>query len=140
MKLLGPTRNKRLNEALAFVYLLAAFFVFLALVSYNPFDSSLNTATVGHKTANLTGPVGAWMSDLLLQFFGLAAFLVPVLILMLAWEWIRNIAIDTPMLSPRIAIVSMANVGARRMERTATARSHRNRWSCSATWFVDLLS
>ncbi|MEP7355560.1 MAG: DNA translocase FtsK [Acidobacteriota bacterium] len=96
MKLLGPTKHARLNEALAFVYLLAAFFVFLALVSYNPFDSSLNTQTDVPRATNLTGAMGAWMGDILLQCFGLAAYVVPVLILMLAWAWLRNAVIDTP--------------------------------------------
>ena len=60
MQFLGPTGHKRLNEALAFVYLIAGFFVFLSLVSYHPFDPSWNTAGgASQQPVNITGSVGA---------------------------------------------------------------------------------
>jgi len=85
MKFLGPTRHPRLNEALAVVYLFAGIFLILSLVSYHPFDPSLNTATGLVKPGNLTGRVGAAISDFLLQTLGLAAYAVPLLILLLGW-------------------------------------------------------
>src|SRR5262249_36648866 len=33
---------------------------------------------------------GAWISDLFFQFFGVAAFLIPLLTFALAWRWIRS--------------------------------------------------
>jgi S-DNA-T family DNA segregation ATPase FtsK/SpoIIIE len=56
----------------------------VALASYTPSDPSLNTATA-QSTRNLAGPVGAVMSDLLLQGFGVAGALPGVA--MLAWAW-----------------------------------------------------
>lgn len=55
-------------------------FCALSLVSYNQYDQSINTA--GYKiVSNICGPVGAYVSDLLLQFFGVSsALLVLVLI------------------------------------------------------------
>ncbi len=56
----------------------------LALASYDPRDPSFDTATTRHA-ANLAGPGGAFLSDLLLQAFGLAGALPGVA--MLAWAW-----------------------------------------------------
>src|SRR5215468_1052584 len=49
----------------------------LALFTYNPADPSLNHAT-GNAPVNLMGVPGAYVSDVLLQTFGLAIVLVPV--------------------------------------------------------------
>jgi S-DNA-T family DNA segregation ATPase FtsK/SpoIIIE len=96
MRFLGPTRHARLNEAGAVAFLIAGLFLFFSLVSYYPLDPSWNTATSGGKPVNLTGLVGASLSDLLLQGFGLGAYVFPLLILMLAWRWLRGSAIAAP--------------------------------------------
>ncbi len=105
MKYLGPTSHRRLNEAIAFVYLLAGFFVFISLASYHPFDPSANTATslIGDapgmtQPTNLTGHVGAVMSDLLLQGLGLGAYVIPILIWLLGWQWVRSRPFEAPRL------------------------------------------
>jgi len=90
MNYLGPTRHARLNEAVAFVFLIAGLFVFFGLVSYHPLDPSWNTVTGAAKPVNLTGRVGAFFADLFLQTLGLGAYAVPVLILLLGWMWIRS--------------------------------------------------
>ena len=90
MRLLGPTSHARLNEAVAVVCLFAGLFLLIGLVSYHPFDPSWNTVNGGAKPLNLTGPVGAHLADILLQVFGLTAFAIPALILMLGWKWIRD--------------------------------------------------
>src|ERR1700688_3413537 len=96
MKFLGPTSRPRLNEAAAVGLLIAGLFVFLSLASYHPFDPSLNTASMAAKPVNLTGRLGAFLADALLQAFGLGAFAVPALILALGWKWIRSAAIEAP--------------------------------------------
>src|SRR5579871_5434389 len=96
MKFLGPTRHPRLNEALAVVFLFAGLFILLSLVSYHPFDPSLNTATGLTKAGNLTGRVGASISDFLLQTFGLSAYAIPILILLVGWKWIQSLPIEAP--------------------------------------------
>ena len=90
MNYLGPTRHARLNEAVAFVFLIAGLFVFFGLVSYHPLDPSWNTVTGAVKPVNLTGRIGAFFADLFLQNLGLGAYAVPVLILLLGWMWIRS--------------------------------------------------
>ena len=96
MRYLGPTSHPRLNEAIAVVFLFTGLFVFISLASYHPFDPSWNTVAAGTKALNLTGLVGAYVSDFLLQSFGLAAYAVPVLILLLGWKWIQSSAIAAP--------------------------------------------
>ena len=66
------------------VLAIAGLAVLVALVTYDPLDPSLNTATTRHA-ANLVGQGGALLADLLLQGFGLAGVL-PGLAL-LAWAW-----------------------------------------------------
>ena len=90
MRLLGPTSHRRLNEAGAVVFLYVGLFVLISLASYHPFDPSWNTVTELVKPANLTGRLGAVVSDWLLQSLGLAAYAIPALILMLGWKWIRS--------------------------------------------------
>ncbi len=100
MKYLGPTPHPRLNEAAGFVFLAAGLIVLFSLVSYNPLDPSLNTATgsptAAARVANIIGPVGATVSDLLLQCFGLASYAIPVLILLLGLKWVRSSPIESP--------------------------------------------
>jgi len=96
MKYLGPTSHARLNEAVGFVFLFAALFVFASLATYDPFDPSWDTATGSAKVFNLTGRVGAFAADLCFQAFGLAAYAIPVLILLLGWKWMRSSPLQAP--------------------------------------------
>ncbi|MCQ8278012.1 DNA translocase FtsK 4TM domain-containing protein [Acetobacteraceae bacterium KSS8] len=76
--------RRRLTELGGLALALAAIATLLALLSYDPNDSSFNTATSA-PVRNLLGAVGATLSDLVLQALGLAGYL-PVLV-MLAWAW-----------------------------------------------------
>jgi S-DNA-T family DNA segregation ATPase FtsK/SpoIIIE len=78
------------------VFLYVGLFVLISLASYHPFDPSWNTVTQLVKPANLTGRLGAVVSDWLLQSLGLAAYAIPALILMLGWKWIRSSWIQAP--------------------------------------------
>jgi S-DNA-T family DNA segregation ATPase FtsK/SpoIIIE len=97
MRYLGPTSHPRLNEAVAVVFLATGLFVLFSLVSYHPFDPSWDTVASEGQAVNLTGHVGAFVSDLLLQMLGLGACAVPVLILLLSWKWIRSAEIKAPL-------------------------------------------
>jgi S-DNA-T family DNA segregation ATPase FtsK/SpoIIIE len=88
-----PTSNRRLNELIGFLMCVSALLLFLALASYSPLDPSLNSASVltGSRAArNWIGVVGALISDLGLQAFGLGAFLLPVFPAMLGIRWFRS--------------------------------------------------
>ena len=98
MNILTPGENKRLNELIGFLWLVGAVLVGLSLVSYSPLDPSLNTATPPQTppAQNWIGITGAYLADLLLQALGSVAFLLPVLLLALAWQWFRSRPVESP--------------------------------------------
>ncbi len=97
MRILGPTRFHRLNEALALVFLAAGLFFTLSFVSYHPQDPSWNSVSGALRAHNLTGFAGAYTADLWLQLLGLGAFGIPVLLWILAWAWARSEEIPAPL-------------------------------------------
>jgi S-DNA-T family DNA segregation ATPase FtsK/SpoIIIE len=76
--------GRRLAELGGLAMAMAGIALVVALITYDPRDPSLNTATSQHAT-NLAGPAGAVLADLLLQTVGLAAVLPGVA--MIAWAW-----------------------------------------------------
>jgi S-DNA-T family DNA segregation ATPase FtsK/SpoIIIE len=95
---LTPTRNRRLNELVGLLVLVVAGLLLLALASYHPTDPSFNTV-VGATAArpeNWIGIVGAYISDLLLQLEGAAAFCLPLLLAALGWTWMRSLPAGSP--------------------------------------------
>jgi DNA segregation ATPase FtsK/SpoIIIE, S-DNA-T family len=96
MRVLGPTPFPRLNEAVGMVCLLGTIFFLVALVSYQPGDASFNTAAPAAPAQNLAGRVGSHIADLALQSLGLAAFLIPGFLIVLAWKWLRSLPIPVP--------------------------------------------
>ncbi|MGP0074799.1 MAG: DNA translocase FtsK [Bryobacteraceae bacterium] len=94
MKILGPTRFHRLNEAGALVYLFTGLFLILCLISYHPQDPSWNSVTGATRAHNLTGLAGSYTADLCFQLLGLSAFSLPILLWLLAWKWIRSAPIQ----------------------------------------------
>ena len=94
-----PTANRRLNELIGFLLFVFAILLVLALVSYSPLDPSLNTAATpaaGKPAHNWIGVVGAFVADILLQFFGVAAFLLPAFLAMYSLNWFRSRPIAAP--------------------------------------------
>src|SRR5260370_17337924 len=84
-RLFTPTKNRRLNELVGFLFVVSATVLFLALASYSPRDPSLNTAASldSQSTHNCIGLFGASVSDLLLQSAGIFGFLVPLILALL---------------------------------------------------------
>jgi len=81
----GFARSGVLAGAIALAAL--AFLIALALVSYRPSDSALNTAAGGNPQ-NWVGGAGAWTSDLLLSLFGPSiGLLLPLLLIMALRLW-----------------------------------------------------
>jgi DNA segregation ATPase FtsK/SpoIIIE, S-DNA-T family len=91
--ILSPTRNRALNMFLGLVLSLASVLLFLALATYHPADSSINTASgadPAHAIRNWIGLFGAYISDILIQAFGITSFLFPLWIGGLGWNWVRS--------------------------------------------------
>src|SRR5580692_11219444 len=92
-RIFNPTSNRRLNELIGFLLCVSALLLFLALASYSPLDPSFNSASVltnARAARNCIGIVGAVVSDLSLQTFGIGAFLLPVFPLLLGARWFRS--------------------------------------------------
>src|SRR6266404_9427616 len=98
-RIFNPTNNRRLNELLGFLLCVSALLLFLALASYSPLDPSLNSASVltGARVArNWIGIVGAFGADLLLQFFGIGAFQLPVFAFGMGIRWFHSRKVVSP--------------------------------------------
>jgi DNA segregation ATPase FtsK/SpoIIIE, S-DNA-T family len=94
-----PTKNRRLNELIGFLLFVSAGLLFLALISYSPHDPSINTAASpgpSRPASNWIGLFGAMLSDLLLQYVGIAIFFVPLMIGLLASRWFRSREVASP--------------------------------------------
>jgi S-DNA-T family DNA segregation ATPase FtsK/SpoIIIE len=95
-----PTGNRRLNELIGFLMCVSALLLFLALVSYSPLDPSWNSASVltgSHAARNWIGVVGAFTADMMLQFFGIGAFLLVIFPAMLGARWFRSMKVQSPL-------------------------------------------
>src|SRR5258708_14514337 len=94
-----PTGNRRLNELIGFLMCVSALLLCLALASYSPLDPSLNSASVltgAHAARNWIGVVGGLVGDLMLEFFGAGAFLLPLFPAVLGARWFRSRKVRYP--------------------------------------------
>jgi S-DNA-T family DNA segregation ATPase FtsK/SpoIIIE len=99
-KVFAPTRNRRLNELVGFLLCVSALLLFLALSSYSPLDPSLNSASIltgAHAARNWIGILGAYVSDIVLQFWGVGSFLLPIFMGVLGMRWFRSRPVQNPL-------------------------------------------
>jgi len=64
-------------------------FILVALVSFDAGDQSFNTYSSVGKLRNFGGRLGADLSDLFLQIFGLASYAIPIGLLYLSYKLLR---------------------------------------------------
>ena len=89
----APTGSRRLNEILGLLVLVTAALLLLALVSYTPTDPSFDTVggiAQGRPAHNWIGMTGAYFADATLQVVGVAAFLLPLLLIRLGVCWLLS--------------------------------------------------
>ncbi len=67
----------------------AGLFLLVALASYNANDLSFNTFSSEAGVRNFGGRLGAQVADLLLQFFGVASYMAPGALLVMAYRLLR---------------------------------------------------
>ncbi|HET9533271.1 MAG TPA: DNA translocase FtsK, partial [Blastocatellia bacterium] len=72
------------NEVVAVLLVAAAVLLGVSLLTYDPRDPSWNSVGPRQTPSNLIGIVGAYIGDFFLQLFGLAAFCIPVLFVLIA--------------------------------------------------------
>lgn len=79
-----PSKKSLANEVLAVVLGAAAVLLMLSLITYDPKDPNWNNAGSRPEPANLIGILGAYISETFLQLFGVASFVLPILIVIIA--------------------------------------------------------
>src|SRR2546421_871136 len=72
--------ERRLYSVVGAGLVMVSLLLVLALLTYNPADPSLNTAADA-RAGNYLGPQGAVVADVLIQSVGLAAYLLPAVLL-----------------------------------------------------------
>ena len=83
--------RSRLNrEFFGVLVSVTALLIIISLLSYAPRDPSLNTSTRPIETQNRVGIVGAYLADILLQGFGLASYLLPIFLCLVAFQMFRS--------------------------------------------------
>jgi S-DNA-T family DNA segregation ATPase FtsK/SpoIIIE len=89
-------KNSRRNEIVAILLFAVSALLALCLVSYNPNDASWSAAGSG-GARNLIGSIGANLAAALFQTFGVAAFMLPLLLAAAAWRRFRTRRIHAPL-------------------------------------------
>ena len=69
-----------MNLIIGTLLVLAGVFILVALVSYNALDQSLNTIS-DNPPLNLLGNPGSYISDIIVQFFGILSIIIPVILI-----------------------------------------------------------
>ena len=94
--------RRRFNELLGLGGFIASVMVTLMLVTYDPADPSLNVA-VDRAPANLGGPIGANIADMLMQYFGLCAYLLPAIL----GIWSLKLLINQPIKQAWMRLIAL---------------------------------
>src|SRR5215207_8016939 len=92
----APPRNTRRSEIVAIALFALSARLALCLLSYSPNDPSWVSAGAS-SARNWTGRVGANVAAALFQSFGLAAALLPLLLVAAAWRRFRTRRIHAPL-------------------------------------------
>ncbi|CFQ93775.1 putative cell division protein [Yersinia frederiksenii] len=82
--------GRRLLEAVLIIVTLLAAYLMAALLSFNPSDPSWSQTSWHEPIHNLGGSVGAWMADTLFFTFGVLAYAIPAIMVMLCWAAFRQ--------------------------------------------------
>ncbi|EMF6667127.1 DNA translocase FtsK 4TM domain-containing protein [Serratia marcescens] len=82
--------GRRLLEAALIVVAIFAVYLMAALVSFNPSDPSWSQTAWHEPIHNLGGGVGAWLADTLFFTFGVLAYAIPPIMLILCWAAYRQ--------------------------------------------------
>ncbi|MDE0203075.1 MAG: DNA translocase FtsK 4TM domain-containing protein, partial [Rhodospirillaceae bacterium] len=102
----GPFFARRLSELAGLALGALAAVMAIALATYSAADPSFNSAS-GGAPANLIGRPGAYGADLLLQWLGLAAALVPAILAAWAWALLSHRGLTRRLVRFALALVSV---------------------------------
>ena len=69
------------RESSLIIVIAISIFLLISLLGFDPKDSGWSHLGYQPEVQNFTGPAGAWLADIFLSGFGLSAFLVPLLLI-----------------------------------------------------------
>ena len=75
------------KEIIGILLFFLVVFTLVSFLSYSPSDPSVHNATAGRTVHNLFGVVGAHTAGIFIGLFGLGAFWVPVLLLLVSLQF-----------------------------------------------------
>lgn len=81
---------QRLKECCLILGVLTSAFLSIALLTFSPADPSWSQTSWGGDISNAGGQFGAWVADTLFFTFGLLAYLLPVLLVIVTWVFFRT--------------------------------------------------
>ncbi|MFB2670924.1 DNA translocase FtsK 4TM domain-containing protein [Shewanella xiamenensis] len=76
---------QRLLEGGLIICCVVATYILLALASFSPSDPGWSQSHFQGDINNWTGAVGAWIADILLYFFGVTAYIMPIIVASTGW-------------------------------------------------------
>lgn len=80
LKSLNVSLSKGLREGGLLLFIAAAVYLLLALISYHPSDPGWTQTALHRHVANLGGRAGAWFADFFFFLFGYLAYLAPLMV------------------------------------------------------------
>jgi DNA segregation ATPase FtsK/SpoIIIE, S-DNA-T family len=83
-------KNRLNRELMGVIVSVTALVVIVSLFSYTPRDPSFNTSSRYIDVQNRVGIIGSYLADTLLQGLGFAAYLLPVLLCIVAFQLFRS--------------------------------------------------
>ena len=81
---------QRLKESSFILAILTALFLALSMYTFSPADPSWSRTSWGGEIENAGGLIGAWLADTLFFIFGSLAYIIPILLLLNAWFFLRK--------------------------------------------------
>jgi DNA segregation ATPase FtsK/SpoIIIE, S-DNA-T family len=78
------------KEIISIVLFFLVILIFISLISYSPYDPSINNTATASKIYNIFGKLGAHFSGVLIGVFGIGAFWIPLLLLMFGIKFLRG--------------------------------------------------
>jgi DNA segregation ATPase FtsK/SpoIIIE, S-DNA-T family len=88
--MMTESNARKRHEFMGVLVLIAAVLLFFCLISYSHRDPSLNAISYKVTAENNIGRIGAYVSDLLFQIFGLSSFMFLFPLILIGWKLIRG--------------------------------------------------
>jgi S-DNA-T family DNA segregation ATPase FtsK/SpoIIIE len=95
-----PTEQAQMRkEIFGILFVFLVIFTLVSLVSYSPLDPSIHNASGSDEIHNLFGVAGAQVAGIMVGLFGLGAFWLPVLLLLVSLHFLSQRTIKTVLIT-----------------------------------------